>query len=70
MLATHPLRQYDAGQRVEVWFDGWDQWLPGTVEQVGFLGGCGCVRVILDGTSEPGVYRLDQIQAMEGLFAQ
>ena len=64
------MRPYSFGQRVEVWFDGWNQWLPGTVEQIGFLGGVECARIVLDSSKEPSVYPLDRIQAMEGLFAQ
>ena len=57
------------GQRVEVWLAGCDQWTSGCVEQAGFLDGISCVRVKLDGYDNTGVFRLDQIRAMEGLFA-
>ena len=57
------------GQRVEVWLAGWDQWVGVCVEQTGFLAGIPCVRVKLDGYDNPGVFRLDQVRAIEGLFA-
>ena len=61
--------QFQEGQRVEVWLAGWDQWIYGCVEQAGSLDGVPCARVKLDGYSNPAVFRLDQVRAMEGLFA-
>ena len=60
---------FTPGQRVEVWLAGWDQWLGDTLESAGFLDGVPCVRVRLDGWEEVSIWRVDQIQAMEGLFA-
>ena len=57
------------GQRVEVWLTGWDQWLSGEVESAGHLAGAPCVRVLLDGAAEVSVWRMDQVRALEGLFA-
>ncbi len=57
------------GQRVEVWFAGWDQWVCGTVDMTGFLNGVACIRVRLDEAEEVAVFRQDQVRAMEGLFA-
>ena len=62
-------RAFQEGQRVEVWLAGWDQWVGGFVEQAGFLDGISCVRVKLDGYANPAVFRVDQVRAMEGLFA-
>ncbi len=60
---------FQSGQRVEVWVAGWEQWLGGEVESAGFLAGVACVRVKLDGAEEVSIWRVDQIKAVEGLFA-
>ena len=61
--------RFQPGQRVEVWLAGWGQWLGGAVESTGFLDGVPCVRVLLDGQAQVSVWRVDQVRAMEGLFA-
>ncbi|MGI4792001.1 MAG: hypothetical protein ACRYFS_24525 [Janthinobacterium lividum] len=59
---------FAVGQRVEVWFAGWDQWAGGTVTSTGFLDSTACLHVLLDGGREPCVCRVDQCRAQDGLF--
>lgn len=61
------------GDHVERWYDGWDGWVGGTVESVGFLQGIPCARVWLGSDKDVTVCRLDQLRIVPllgGLFAE
>lgn len=50
------------GDAVEVWFDGWDTWQPGTVEQVGRLSGQDCLAVLLGGAACASIYPVGRVR--------
>jgi len=76
------VEELKVGEAVEVWFDGFNTWQPGHVEQVGRLDGQDCLAVRLGGAACASVYPVGRVRlarrdadlqvcrtALGGLFA-